>query len=531
MRRLTRIILASLGFVAAIASAAENQGLPVLKFDITQFVVQGNTLLQPERIEQILAPFTGKQKDFSDVQRALEALQKAYRDLGYGAVQVTLPEQELKQGAVRFKVIEARIRAIGIQGNEHHDDRNIRRSVPDLKEGEAPNARDVAASLRVANENSSKQTTVLLRAAEVEDEIDATVKVTDDKPWKVFAIGDNTGNRDTGIYRVGVGFQHSNLFNLDHIFTFQYLTSPEKADKVKIAGASYRIPIYPWGDSLDLIAGYSNVNSGTLQNLFNVSGSGTVYGIRYNHYLPRVREIYDHNVYYGLDYKAFKNNVTTTAGGGSTLVPDITVHPASIGYNGQWTFKSSQLNFNASYSQNIPGGNDGGSGDFQKARAGAIADYHIFRYGVSGLKTFANDIQLLSSFYGQYTPDALIPGEQFGLGGFDNVRGFNERELADDKGYRGTVEAYTPDFGGKLINGTRVRLLAFYNFGQVSRNRPQPGEVQRQFISSVGLGLRVGRSGKFGGFSLRADVAQVLNPGGLEFRHSKRAHIGVVYVY
>ena len=73
----------------------------------------------------------------------------------------------------------------------------------------------------------------------------------------------------------------------------------------------------------------------------------------------------------------------------------------------------------------------------------------------------------------------------------------------------------------------RARLLAFYDYGAVSRNRPLPGELQNEFISSTGFGLRITHNN----FSVRADFAQVLNPGGSEFRHSKRAHVGIIFVY
>jgi hypothetical protein len=51
---------------------------------------------------------------------------------------------------------------------------------------------------------------------------------------------------------------------------------------VLIAGAGYHIPLHKLGDSLDFIAGYANVDSGVVQNLFAFSGSGQVYAGRYN---------------------------------------------------------------------------------------------------------------------------------------------------------------------------------------------------------------------------------------------------------
>ena len=54
-----------------------------IRFDISRFDVQGNTLLPQARVEQLLAPFTGKTRDFGDIQRALEALEGAYHAQGY----------------------------------------------------------------------------------------------------------------------------------------------------------------------------------------------------------------------------------------------------------------------------------------------------------------------------------------------------------------------------------------------------------------------------------------------------------------
>jgi hemolysin activation/secretion protein len=152
-----------------------------LKFDIDRFVVEGNTVLPAADLERLTAPFTGKGRDFGDVQRALEALENAYRDRGYSAVTVFLPEQDLEKGQVILKVIEPRIRNVQITGNRYFDEANIRSSLPALREGAIPNANDIAANLRVVNESPAKQTNVILRAADDPAQVDARVDVTDEK--------------------------------------------------------------------------------------------------------------------------------------------------------------------------------------------------------------------------------------------------------------------------------------------------------------------------------------------------------------
>ena len=68
--------------------------------------------------------------------------------------------------------------------------------------------------------------------------------------------------------------------------TLQYITSPEKPDRVSIFSTGYNcLPFYSMGSSLDLIAAYSNVDSGTISAVgtnMDVSGKGTILGTRYN---------------------------------------------------------------------------------------------------------------------------------------------------------------------------------------------------------------------------------------------------------
>src|SRR5687768_15631350 len=283
------------------------------RFEIRRFVVEGSSLLTPEEIDAAVQPFAGRNKDFSDVQRALEALERTYTDKGFSAVQVILPEQELDKGEVRFRIVEAKVGKVLIEGNKFFDEANVRSSLPSVQPGRSPNIRVIADNLRVANENPAKQTTVLLRGGAEEGQVDAVVRVTDERPTKYSITFDNTGTQQTGIYRVGFGFQHANIFNRDHVLSMQYVTSPSKAEhpnttqlypnrNVFILGGSYRIPLYRLGDSLDFTAGYSNVNSGVVQNLFNVSGSGTILGVRYNMNLPKFGDL-EQRLAFGLDWR------------------------------------------------------------------------------------------------------------------------------------------------------------------------------------------------------------------------------------
>lgn len=95
------VVAASIVFSSPRVLGAE----PVrLRFDITAYRVEGSTLLTNNQVQSTVAPFRGKQRDFADIQRALEALETAYRGRGFSAVQVFLPEQEMEKGEITLRV-------------------------------------------------------------------------------------------------------------------------------------------------------------------------------------------------------------------------------------------------------------------------------------------------------------------------------------------------------------------------------------------------------------------------------------------
>jgi hemolysin activation/secretion protein len=506
------------------------------RFDIDRFNIEGNTLLKPDEIEAALKPFTGNQREYGDVQRAIEALRQRYRTRGFSVVWVVAPEQDLDRGVVTLRVIEARIGTITIEGNRFFDYSNIRSSLPALREEVSPRAGDISANAQLANENPAKQVDVVLRPSEKQGVVDAVVNVIDVRPLKAFLTFDNTGNEQTGDFRLGVGVQHANLFNRDHIGTFNYVTSPGKWDKVNLYSGSYRLPLYSWGDSMDFIIAYSDVSSGTTQTVagpLTFSGKGTVYGWRYNQLLARRGE-YSHRIVYGLDYRAYENDCALgdfgAAGCGPAAV-DVTVSPISLAYSGNWAKPGRISDFYIALSHNVPMAANGQESDFNAARPspnggdGAPSRYTILRFGASMVNAFDSDWQVRAAFNGQYTPDALVSGEQFSIAGSTAVRGFLEREIARDTGCFVNLELYSPNLTGKLVPGAgNLRGLLFYDIGWAANN-PLAGEDRQQTsIASIGAGFRwnIQRN-----FNMRFDLARVMVEGGSKKAGDLRGHISV----
>jgi hemolysin activation/secretion protein len=249
-----------------------------------------------------------------------------------------------------------------------------------------------------------------------------------------------------------------------------------------------------------------------------VSGAGTVYGAHFNHEFPRFGR-YDSQLVVGFDRKAFRNDIGFQ---GLQLGGDVTVDPFSLSYVGQWALPAGNLNFYLTGVRNIPGGSQASDANFAAARSGATSSYGLLRYGAGFTRPLPRDWLIRLTFNGQATRAALVPGEQFGVGGAASVRGLQEREISNDKGFTANAEVYTPNLCGAVRSGAmRCTALAFFDDGHVSRNEALPGEATHESASSAGVGLRV-TSGRT--LSLQMDFGRVVSASDPRQRGDQRLH-------
>lgn len=524
-------MLFALNFLSYQAFAAPLEDADQAKFAISKLQINGNTLVSTEELQRAVRPYIAENSTIENLQAALQAIEKVYADHGYGAIKAILPEQEAEAGVFHITVVEAKLAAIRVVGNQNYSNENILRSAPALVKGESPNLQKVAKTIRIANESFGKNTRVVITRSEQPGEVDAELRVNDIKPWRFAASLDNTGTESTGKQRLGFVFQHANLFDRDHAMAAQFTTSPGHESDVKIFGLSYRIPVYRFGDTIDLAYGHSDVNSGTVVTTagnYGISGSGDFASANYNLSLPPWHEL-EQRIVFSLNWRSFKSNVVPQGGSGS-LIPDLTSAPASVTYSIGQSQGDIRWLANVGVTHNLPSGTDGDTSAYNQfgARPGANAHFNSIRYNLAYYRPVWTNWNMRGEFGGQWTDDLLISGEQFGIGGANSVRGFNERELSSDTGYRGTFELGTPEWSRLKLPNTRVFGAAFYDFGYINRNRPLAGELSSEYIASAGVGLRgtIGQS-----FQIKADLARVLDGGGLQQAGDFKGHVQLVIIF
>ncbi len=454
---------------------------PVL-FHVDGFTVEGDNQLSVAETTTLLQPYTGDQTGLENLQAAAEALEQAYQERGYTFYRVILPPQTLEGGQVKLQVVGIRLGVVQVSGNQRDSREQILRSLPPLQTGKVPDNRRIARALVLANRNPARQTLISLKQGVEPDTIDADLKVQERRPWTLFGAVNNIGSDTTGQVRMTAGGQYNDLLGYDDSLTVVYTISQQRPQQVKQYGVTYSVPLYPNASTLSLYHSRSDVDTGTIGD-FTVSGAGRFFGISVNHLFLR-RGAYAHEMTVSLEDRLFLNDAVFN--NTVNLGVDVRSRPLTLSYQGRYQQQRLGASFYGSYVVNTGGGNRNNQNTYTLARAGAVSDWDLFRLGGEARLGFASDWEARLMFDAQLSHDALIPGEQFGLGGMHSVRGFDERALAADSGARLSAELWMPPVS--FIKG--LRFLAFVDSGYKDLEATTAGETSGDLIASAGLGAR-----------------------------------------
>ncbi|MBI5790116.1 MAG: ShlB/FhaC/HecB family hemolysin secretion/activation protein [Rhodocyclales bacterium] len=517
-RLLTGLLSAILAF-AVQAQAPASKPLPpalleAIRFTIAEIRIEGNTLMPVESLLESVKPFLGSSSRLDDLNGARRAIVQAYQDQGYELLSVDYDGPRSKAGIHYFVVHEVRLGKVRVTGNRAIAEAEVRRQFPGLREGDTPRLYQVARELFLFNDNPGRNAN-LEYSAGGPGITDVEIKVTEQPQLRTAATYNNTGSLATGVSRLGLYAAHANFLGRSHQVTGT-LTTSDRPDRVMQAGFGYVVPIAELGDSIVFSASYSDVDSGRVADLFNISGKGATVGLHYQRSLARTLTS-RHMLDIGYDERRFRDVVDFF---GTNLGVSVTDKLVSLGYRYNNAFKGGAVAFGATVQQNIPGGKHNDDATYAAARAGADARWQSWQFDATWQREFGAGWMTEVRLAGQYANEPLIAAEQFGLGGAQAVRGFGERDGAGDRGARANLEVHGPRFGDSQ------RLLGFFDFGRSQRLNAQPGERAGEGVSSIGVGWR----GQFRhGPQVSADYAYVLNGTARDPKGDQMLHLTAIW--
>ncbi len=535
-RALRATVMVGMLGAALHAAAAETAPQPAVpaKVQVQRWQVTGNTLLPAAELDAVLARYAGE-RSFAELEEAAQAVQALYGAAGYGGVVAYLPVQAVSGGVVSITVVEGKLARVEVQGNQHFSADTVRASLPSLVEGRTPNLRQVDADVRLANENPARQVQVLLRPGERPGQSDARVSVAE-QPVQRWSVGaDNTGTRRTGRARATLGWQHADVSGHDDVASAQWQTSPEHPDRVNAVSGGYHLPLYGMRSTLDAYAGYSDIDGGntpTAVGNLQFAGKGRAAGLRMTRHFMRFGEV-DSRLALGLDYRAYLNQCAIAglpAGACGPAGESVSVQPLSLEYAATSSGGAVGWATSVGLQYNLQlGGGLAGDEHFQAVRPGAKPHYTVLRANAELELPLPAGWHVKARAAGQMSEDALVPGEQFGIGGVASVRGYDEREMAGDRGAAASLELIAPDWTPSFAPQGRLSVLGFADGGWIDNTDPTPCLESQVHCHLYGAGF--GARWAQGGLRAQLYVAHALSNAITTRRNSNRVHVSVGYTF
>jgi len=455
------------------------------RFDILEYVIEGNTTLPPSRIEEVVYPFMGEQKTIGDVEQAREALEKAYHASGYLTVFVNIPEQKVQGGEVRLQVTEGKVERLKVSGSRYYSLGAIKAGAAELEEGKVPNFNTVQKELSDLNRNAGRRVTPVLRAGRIPGTIEAELKVDDQLPLHASVEVNDRYSRDTTKTRLSAAVRYDNLWQEGHSLNLNFQVAPEAPEESKVLVAAYVAPLAS-GNTLAAYAVVSDTDVTTVGGI-NSLGKGTIFGLRY--ILPlRPRPGLFHSLSLGVDYKDYKDSVLLGTSQDQNL--PITYLPFTLGYDISLIGEQDQAQLGLSTVFSL---RDvvSDTAEFAAKRTGARADFIYLKADFRHRHSFGNGISLAGNVSAQLTDSPLISNEQMAAGGADTVRGYPESAALGDRGWRVGLELSSPSLAGTWAPGlNELRLLGFAEAARLDYLEATALQESRFDLASVGMGLR-----------------------------------------
>lgn len=476
-----------------------------------------------------IEPYLGKPITWKQIGEVVKTTILYYRRHNRPVVDVIVPEQEITGGVVQLLVIEGRIGKITVEGNNWFSDKLIREKIS-LKEGDVIQASTLLQEIDFINTNPFRYVRPILSPGEKLGETNLTLQTRDRLPVRFYAGYEDTGSRLTRLGRYLVGVNFGNLWELGHEAGYQFATNSKFSD-IQVHSMYYRIP-FNWGHKLAFFGSIACYDARHLNQ--DITGVSWQASARYIMPLPVLLDgRYQHQVELGFDFKRTNNDleflqfkvydgfVDTTQWvaqySGTLLDP---LGKTSFTLRGFWS--PCMLSSKAQ------------KADYEKARAGADPQYFYANLDVERIWNLPFGASFVNRLRGQLSNARLIGSEQMGFGGYNTIRGFDQREVNADQGIILSLELRSPEitlfkFAGKDDLANKVQFLTFWDYGNACNRSDWEGEYKSNNLQSVGVGMRYHLNNYL---SFRMDYGwRISNPHDTDFNDSGRFHFGLLAAY
>lgn len=480
------------------------------------------SLVYGSEIKQILRRNLGQPITLRRLNEMSRDIIKAYRRCGQPVVDVQIPEQKITSGSVQIVVIESRIDRILVSGGEYSNSCALRDEITNSVVGNRIYESCLQEDLFWLNRSPFRRVELDLQSGSKDQTSDLLFNVHDVRPVRGYVGYEDTGVETLGRERLIGGLVLGDVFGQDGRLGYQYTTDADMS-ALHAHAASYQVD---FGREWSLLAyGSWASSSPTLPAPLIQSGESWQAGLAMSQYAIRTATE-EQSISLGIDFKSTDNSLEFGTTNVSTSTADLI--QLNIGYDGLWRQRNGNF-LSLSYDLNIGPGSgftsNSSAANFSSIRAATDPSYFYWRSQASARAALGSKFEFRGNAVGQISNDRLLFSETLGLGGYDSVRGYDQRTLNGDSGWILNLEVGPNPWNRERFGQqTSTRIFTFADFGQASTKGSVVGEIGDEIISSVGIGMRYSVSNRC---NLRLDYGHAFSsPPGVTSRD--RIHLGFV---
>ena len=482
------------------------------------FSLTGNTIFTSDELLALVRPWVGKPAGTDQLLDAAEAIKNRYKDAGFFLTQVLVPAQDVPDGVVALRVVEARI-------GETRAEVTTQRVSPGivdgymklLPKGTAVTEQSVERPLLLLNDLPGVKVTSVLRPGAETGEADLLVKMVDEgNTFGGAGYVDNAGNQSTGLIRVGADLVANGLLGLGESWTLGGLASEHNG--VDLIRAGVTAPVGPYGTKATASFTYLHYNVlGAQFNSLDADGDALVGSLMLQHPVIRSRNF---NLFAvgGGDLKKLDDRTS----GGATSPKNHNERQLLIGHLGvTGDFRDERFGGSLnSFTLTLNAGDN-------RIKTKTVRDQDLSDVGghkTSGLfehldgdyqrlQAITDTTSVLLSMRGQLAFQNLDTSEKSSLGGPRGVRAYAVGDGVGDDVFQGTLELRQRVPAWTLFNAPFV-LSAFVDGGRF-KNWHDPLSSDNENLHTLGgYGVGLNMTSR-DNFQFRLDVAHRINKAAL----------------
>lgn len=475
-------------------------GAEKVHFKLKNLSIERMSVYTAEEVAPLYREYLGQDITLAELYEIANRLTRKYRNDGYFLSQVAVPAQEISKGEVKLVAVEAFISRVVFQpekgGEKLAGSKRLKRIAASLTAEKPLRLKTLERTMLLMNDLPGVQARAVLKASpDVPFAADVYVLVSRKRVEGNVEVN-NRGNRYLGPLQEQASITANGVFDENDALSARLATTYQMHE-MKFGELKYSRVLADNGLKGFIRAGSSVTHPGSTLAPFKVTGTNRSYsaGVTYPWVRGRSENL---DLYTQLDWSDVKTKILNTP------ISEDHIRTGRLG--ALWRKNDSYLGFNAanielSHGLPILGASDRGDAvsrpgfnpTFTKVN-GTLSREQLIR---------GSSVSLYGAVTGQYASSALLPGEEFGVGGENFGSAYDSSEITGESGAAVRLEArYLVRRVPQWVQAAQPYV--FYDAGFVHNRDVSAGVRQNQTLEDAGVGVRVNMRG---GWNLSAEVA------------------------